>query len=419
MANVLTSFLVGIGLDTTEFSKGSKEVSSGLDSIKSKALGLGTVVAGAFGLAKMAGDFTGTTDKLGKFGQTFGLAADNVAGFGRAIQLSGGEFDSAMNQLEQIEKWRAAFKIGDTSWFKDAGLAGVDYNAIITSTDALQALLSQADKFKAASPQMRLNMMNALGIDPATLRLLSQGRAGAAELIEKYKAMRPVTEDATKASAEYNKQLLDLKTNMGALTDQLAMKVLPLLNDMLSIINSTPQQALKKVSQQFLVDASGRPVMGQRSAPLSPEDMAAGLKKGSDTPPLMRLYKWLSSSPDKGGIDLSGGQRPLSPNGVPMLPRGVASYYPNGPAMLPRDSAPRPLDMPTGPAVMPLSPSATNRVAAEAATQAKITQTQAQPPIIVHTHLNLDGREIDNRIVEVNQRGHRATLDDVRSTTSR
>jgi len=404
MSNVLTSFLVGIGLDTTEFNKGSKEVSSGLDSIKSKALGLGSVAAGAFGLAKLAGDFAGATDNLGKFGQTFGLAATDVAGFGRAIQMSGGDFDSAMNQLEQIEKWRAAFKVGDTSWFQAAGMAGVDYNAIITSSDALQALLAQADKFKAASPQMRINMMNALGIDPATLRLLSQGRAGATELIEKYKAMRPVTEDATKASAEYNKQLLDLKTNMGALTDQLAMKVLPLLNKLLDIANSTPDIAAKKFSKEFLLDAAGRQVAGQRSAPLSAEEMAKGMSKTGDKTLGVRLYEWLTLPPGKGGVDLSGGQRPLSPSGVPILPRGAAPYSP---------------DMPTGPAMLPLSPSAANRVATEAATQARTTQTQAQPPIIVHTHLNLDGREIDNRIVEVNQRGHRSTLDDVRSTTSR
>ncbi|ACG60377.1 gp55 putative tail-fiber/lysozyme protein [Iodobacter phage PhiPLPE] len=392
MASVLTSFLIGIGLDTTEFTRGQQNVTSGLDTIKARALLLGSVVAGAFGMAKLGGDFAEATDRLGKFGQTFGLAADDVAGFGRAIQANGGEFESAMSQLEQIEKWRAAFKIGDTSWFKAAGIAGVDYNAIITSSDALQALLAQADKFKAASPQMRINMMNVLGIDPATLRLLSQGREGAADLIGKYKAMRPVTEEATKASADYNRELLNLKTNMGALTDQLAMKVLPLLNTLLDIANSTPEVAVKKITKEFLTDESGKAVMGQRAAPIDPKVLAAGRKKGDNGAfPLAKGYNWIAESMGWSKINLDAG---------------------DGPAFIQPS-------MPTGPAVMP-QPAATRQSAQTEALQKAQANTSAnQQPIIVHTHLNLDGREIDNRIVEVSQRGHKATLDDVKSTTSR
>ena len=394
MANTLTSFLIGIGLDTNEFNNGAKEVASGLDSIKSKALGIGTVMAGAFGAAKISSDFASYADKLGKFGQTFGIAANDVAGFGRAIELSGGDFNTALSQLEQIEKWRAAFQVGDTSWFQAAGMAGVDYNAVITSTDALQALLAQADKFKAASPQMRLNMADALGVDPATLRLLSRGRAEATATIEKFKAMRPLSEDATRASAEFNKELLNLQLTFGALTDNLANKTIPILTMALKGWNAPAEDVAKSFNQKILGKSAAGDVVRGAVGVISPE-YEKTLKKQVGVKEEEEKGSWYQR-----GIDWTlkyygyGDQ-----SGIAM--RGPVPEVQNGPI-----------------GIRSLPSEGRNR-AEMAAIAAENRTSPPQPPIIVHTHLNLDGREIDNRIVEVNQRGHRSTLDDVRSTTSR
>lgn len=392
MANVLTSFLIGIGLDTTEFQKGQKTVSSGLDSIKSKTLALGSaVLAGAFGMGKMGVDFAETADKLGKFGKTFGVAADDVAGFGRAIQENGGDFEAAMSQLEQIERWRAAYKVGDTSWFQAAGMAGVDYNAVITATDALQALLAQGDRFKASSPQMRLNMATALGIDPATLRLLSQGRDEAAQSIEKYKALRPLTEEATQSAAEFNKEFLLMKTNMGSSADDLSTKTLPILTMSLkgwNTILTEPEKVVAGASQALGKSTAGDVYRGAVGV-VSPK-MEQELKKKAGVKNPEQTGAWYQRGID--WIQETYGYKPEQKTAIPM---------------------------PTGPAVMPSTTTSRQSSQTELLQKAQANRPTEQPPIVVHTHLNLDGREIDKRIISVSQTGNKSALDNIRSTTAR
>ena len=393
MANVLTSFLIGIGLDTTEFTRGQQNVISGLESIKSKALMVGSaVLAGAFGLSKMGADFAETTDRLGKFGQTYSLVANDIAGFGRAIQSQGGDFEATFSQLEKIEKLRASYITGNVGWITPQAITGLDTASIKTSTDALQALLSQADRFKASTPQMRVNMKEALGIDDATARLLSLGREGASELIGKYKMMRPITDEATQASAEFNRQLLDLKTNMGAVSDSIAMKVIPVLNMAMKGWNQPAEEVAKGFNQNVLGKSVVGDVVRGAVGVISPS-YEKELKKQVGVKDDKKTGNWYQRSIDWASKTYGG-----------------EGYSPSA-AALP--------SMPTGPAVMPQQSAARQSAQTEALQKAQASRSQPQPPIIVHTHLNLDGREIDNRIVEVNQRGHKSTLDDVKSTTSR
>ncbi len=62
MAKTISNLLVGIGFDLDK--KSTDKVSSGIDSVKSKALKLGGVVAGAFGIKALTSDFANAKDDL-------------------------------------------------------------------------------------------------------------------------------------------------------------------------------------------------------------------------------------------------------------------------------------------------------------------------------------------------------------------
>ena len=62
MSKVISSILVGLGFDYDK--KGAQEIESGIGSIKSKALQLGAVVAGGFGLKSLTADFASSRDML-------------------------------------------------------------------------------------------------------------------------------------------------------------------------------------------------------------------------------------------------------------------------------------------------------------------------------------------------------------------
>ena len=75
MPKTISNLLVGIGFDLDKDS--TKKVSSGIDNVKSKALQLGGIVAGAFGIKALTSDFADAKDDLGKFADVMGVSANN------------------------------------------------------------------------------------------------------------------------------------------------------------------------------------------------------------------------------------------------------------------------------------------------------------------------------------------------------
>lgn len=235
MPNTITNFLVGIGFDYDE--NATKEIGSGIDSVKSKALQLGAVVAGAFGVKALTTDFANANDELGKFAQVFNVSANDVSSFGRALAIEGGTVESFISQLEGLERLRAGTKQGEFGFVAAAQLAGIDTRGFIEATNATEAYLTLADQFKDLSGQQRINAANAFGLDDASIRLLSRGREGVEKLVEQQRAMRPVTDAMTKSSAEFNDQVLDLTSNIGGFADRISERLLPEINNVIDGMN--------------------------------------------------------------------------------------------------------------------------------------------------------------------------------------
>lgn len=236
MANTITNFLVGIGFDYDE--KGAKQIGSGIDSIKSKALQLGAVVSGAFGIKALTSDFAQSTDTLGKFADVFGVGAGDVKAFGNALEQEGGTLESFMSQLEGIERLRAGLLVGDAGFIAQAGRAGIDTNQIESATTATEAYLALADQFAAMNQQQRINAAASLGLDDASIRLLSRGRDEVEQVVDKFRDIRPVTDDMTQSAAEFNRQWLETKQNIGGVADAISNELLPVINDVTREINS-------------------------------------------------------------------------------------------------------------------------------------------------------------------------------------
>jgi len=235
MPNTITNFLVGIGFDYDE--DATKQIGSGIDSVKSKALQLGAVVAGAFGIKALTSDFAGANDQLGKFSQVFGVTADDISAIGRALAAEGGSIESFISQISGLEKLRAGTLQGDFGFVAAAQLAGVDTDPFLKATTATEAYLALAKQFKTLSQQQRINAAAAFGLDEASIRLLSRGRDGIEALVEKQRLIRPVTDAMTKSSAEFNRQMLDLTNNIGGFADRISERLLPQINNVVAGMN--------------------------------------------------------------------------------------------------------------------------------------------------------------------------------------
>ena len=236
MSKVISSFLVGLGFDVDP--KGAKEFERGIDSVRSKALQLGKVVAGGFGVKALTADFAASRDMLGKFSETFGVLPETVLALGNALSTQGGSLEGFMFQLENIERIRSRLLVGDTGFFAPAAKAGIDPNTIINASNATEAYLSLSDAMSRMDTQQRLNVSEALGLDEASIRLLSQGREGVDQLVEKFRAVRPVTDSSVESAAEFNRQWLEMKQNIGSAADSVSDEFLPVVNDAIGGINS-------------------------------------------------------------------------------------------------------------------------------------------------------------------------------------
>jgi hypothetical protein len=236
VSKTITNFLVGLGFDYDK--KGATDIGSGIDSIKSKALQLGSVVAGAFGIKALTADFAASKDMLGKFSEVFNVSANDVQAFGNALATEGGSLESFMAQLESIERARARIKVGDVSFFAPAGKAGLDPNAIADARTATDAYLGLADSFAKMNTQQRINAAEALGLDEASIRLLSQGRTAVEELVAKYATIRPITKDMTESAAEFNRQWLEINQNVGGVADAISAELVPVINDITKSVNN-------------------------------------------------------------------------------------------------------------------------------------------------------------------------------------
>lgn len=236
MSSTLSNFIIGIGFEFDK--KGAKEIGSGIDSIKSKALQAGAVLAGAFGIKALTVDFANATDSLGKFGETFGLTANDIMGFGNALSQEGGSLESFMSQIENIERLRAGLQVGDAGFISLAGKAGIDTGPLIAATDATEAYLSLANQFQDMTQQQRLNAASALGLDEASIRLLSSGRDAVEATIAKFQNIRPITDDMTKGAAEFNRQWLEAEQNVGGVADAISREILPVLTQATTELNS-------------------------------------------------------------------------------------------------------------------------------------------------------------------------------------
>jgi hypothetical protein len=260
MANVISSFLVGIGFDYDR--KSADAIGTGIDSIKSKALQLGAVVGGAFGIKALTFDFAQSKDMLGKFSEVFGVTANDVQALGHALETEGGTLESFMSQLESIERARARIRVGDVAFFAPAGKAGINPNDIANARSATEAYLGLADSFAAMNQQQRINAAEALGLDEASIRLLSQGRASVEDLVAKYKTIQPITKEMTESAAEFNRQWVEIKANIGGAADELSIKFLPVINRITGAINDwfdeTRVSGEKSLSEQEPGEAASR-----------------------------------------------------------------------------------------------------------------------------------------------------------------
>ena len=419
MANVISSFLVGIGFEFDK--KSGAEVETGIDGIKSKALQLGAVVAGAYGIKKLATDFADSADMLGKFSETFGGTANDIQALGSALTTEGGSLESFMGQLESLERARARIKVGDVGFFAPAGKAGLDPNDIANAENATEAYLGLADSFAKMNQQERINAAEALGLDASSIRLLSQGRESVDLLVNRFKEIRPLTEQMTESAAEFNRQWVEIKANIGSVTDAIGQDLVEAMNGPLDVANEwmrTNKELLTSNATTFtgitsLLVGSGLLMQLSKIASIIP-------KVGSGLSGLLRLGGGAGFAGAAGVAGYAAGgviSENLSNETNNMIGKGVAHVL----ALLGNENAENAIlineGANTSPSFLEWSGYADKGTLYDKSNSIYNRGQQNKQTINVNANFTLDGQVIDRKIVKVVDGMAQNAIDDIASST--
>lgn len=194
-------------------------------------------MAGAYGITELTMGFAKAKDDLGKFSEVFSMVPADVAALGAAIQSEGGSFEGMISQLKQIEELRAGLRVGDVGFIRQAGIAGLNVGEVTSAKSAVEAYVNIADQFQRMTPQARINAAKALGLDEASIRLLSKGSDYVRDMMEEMNRLRPITQEMIEEAAEFNNQLLLIQQNAGGIADKFSNYLVPKVTESMKALN--------------------------------------------------------------------------------------------------------------------------------------------------------------------------------------
>lgn len=393
MATTITNFLVGLGMDATEFNKGKRDVTSGLDSLRSKALQLGALAGGAFGAKALTLGFAEAKDNMGKFAETFGVIPDDIQAMGNALAQEGGSLEAFMSQIETLERIRASTPQQIGALFAEAGIRGIDPSVILNAESATEAYKNLADIFAQLDGKQRLAAADVFGLDEASIRLLSRGRTELDAMIERQREIRPLTQQMTDVAKELNSEWKDLKNNIGAVADEVSLKLVPVVTGLVSSGNEFFQLMREGATVGQIISETGQGGRLSAEAAYGPE--AAFLDR--PVADVTAQGGELSASNIFGGNALT---RFLDTPLGDLFDTGGPQPTFNDPAT--RDMALEMLNR-------------MNNNGTSSTLTPKNQQRGNNRPIEVK--LMLDGREIDKRIIDVSSQLDSDALEDITSST--
>lgn len=247
MSNTIKNFLVGVGLDASNFNDGEKDVTDGLNRIKTVGGFAGAALIGAFGGAAAAAVSAGSRiDQFNLATERMSASAEFAYDFGNALRMLGGNAGEALDAITAAEKALDEFNIkGSFSAFDDPTLAGVDTNALRKAQDGEEFLRLLSDMVPNLDKDQQRLVQDSFGFSNATMRSLRQGQQEFDALIKEADSLAGSVGGATDASREFNRELESTQLLLEKVSNTLAEKMLPTFSDWIGSVNNFAEKALE------------------------------------------------------------------------------------------------------------------------------------------------------------------------------
>lgn len=236
MPTVLDSFVLEIGMDPKNFTKGqqeaydalkktqdqalkggkaieesSKKSNEALGGLKTQAVELFAAFLGGKGIVEFTKYTIAANANLGRLERNLNISSTTIAAWQGVAKIFGGDAQQMAATFTTMTDAVEGFKIGAISpliaeyrALSAAGGTVIDVNKGIDQT--LLDIAENLAVVNAKNPALAGTLGRRLGIDPGLFDILVKGRDATQQMLDKVRALSPATKEATDAAGELERR---------------------------------------------------------------------------------------------------------------------------------------------------------------------------------------------------------------------
>jgi TP901 family phage tail tape measure protein len=257
MATMLGSLLVSLGLESSEFKRGTREAQAAMGGLSAKMAVVGAAITAAIGgaayeFARLTRETINVADEISKSAVKIGISTEELSRLRYAADLSGLSFEQLQKGLLILNRNMAGVG-GESKKVSEAfARMGIETrNADGTLKSSTEVLKQMADAFAqmpdgAEKSALAMAVLGKSGAD--LIPLLNGGAAELAKLTEEADKFGIVIDTETGRKAEeFNDNLSRLQGSFSALGTRLAAELLPHLVDFTNWLIKNQGEIVKAV----------------------------------------------------------------------------------------------------------------------------------------------------------------------------
>ncbi|MHB7214103.1 lytic transglycosylase domain-containing protein, partial [Klebsiella pneumoniae] len=289
---VIDALLITLGLDTSDFRKGQKDVSDDLkkqredakktakemaeqgkkaasffSSIKTELLALTGVTVTAGGLMSLVKNTTSGLMDLSIQSKALGLSARELDGWSKSAEAAGSSAEKISASLQGFQGAIQGARVGDYSSSIFGGLAQLNaltgQNFDVWGQDASSLAKTSLDALrKISDPNLRRQVGLSLGFDDATLQRNQEGKF--LPDVDRLTKSSGITDASTKGAKEFTAAWAELNQSLETTKNQFYTFLIPyvrdfnvVLRDLSNWMKSHPEEMKQKVDAFFGAIESG------------------------------------------------------------------------------------------------------------------------------------------------------------------
>lgn len=275
-ATVIDALLVTLGLDTSDFRKGQKDVSDDLkkqredakktakemaeqgkkaasffSSIKTELLALTGVTVTAGGLMSFVKSTTSGLMDLSIQSKALGLSARELDGWSKSAEAAGSSAEKISASLQGFQGAIQGARVGDYSSSIFGGLAQLNaltgQNFDVWGQDASSLAKTSLDALrKISDPNLRRQVGLSLGFDDATLQRNQEGKF--LPDVDRLTKSSGITDASTKGAKEFTAAWAELGQNLDTVKNQIYEGLIPTIRDLNGLLKEWSSGNVKSSS---------------------------------------------------------------------------------------------------------------------------------------------------------------------------